>query len=85
MTLPNERYRAVNQAREFLRDLLDRKKTPGVPSKVRQEAYWVLRHFPSEFDMERAVDGQKEIFEKEEKARLSLELKKNFYRRQKNA
>ena len=52
MTLPDERYRAVNNAREFLRSLLDPKKTPKVPKKVRKEAYWVLKHFPSEYDMQ---------------------------------
>lgn len=51
MTMPDERYRAIERAREFLRDLLDPKKTPKVPRHVRQQAYCVLKHFPGEFDM----------------------------------
>jgi hypothetical protein len=51
MTLPNERYRAINQAREFLRKLIDPSKTKRVPRVIREEAYWVLRHFPGEHDL----------------------------------
>lgn len=51
MTIPIERSRAIRQTREFLRALLDPKRTPRVPSKIRQEAYWCLRHFPSDLDI----------------------------------
>ena len=51
MTLPDERYRAIKYAREFLRELLDPKKTPKVPTSIRRQAYSVLRHFPTEHDM----------------------------------
>jgi hypothetical protein len=51
MTLPDERYRSIGKAREFLRSLLDPKLTPKVPKKVRKEAYWVLRHFPADYDV----------------------------------
>jgi hypothetical protein len=51
MTLPDERFRSIRHAREFLRNLLDPTKTPRVPKAVRKEAYWVLRHFPGECDM----------------------------------
>lgn len=50
MTLPDERYRAIKAAREFLRDLLDPSKTKRVPKAVRQRAYAVLKHFPGEYD-----------------------------------
>lgn len=63
MTLPDERYRAVRYARQFLRDLLDPKKTPKVPRSVRERAHRVLRHFPGEFDMERAAEKSPNIFE----------------------
>jgi hypothetical protein len=52
MTLPAERARSLNTVREFLRDLLDPKKTPKVPSIIRQQAYWCLRHYPAEYDIE---------------------------------
>lgn len=54
MTLPHERYRSVNQTREFLYELLDPKKTPRVPKAIRQQARHCLRHYPGAYDMERA-------------------------------
>lgn len=52
MTLPDERARAVDWAREFLRDLLNPKATPKVPRAIRQRAASTLKHFPSPLDME---------------------------------
>jgi hypothetical protein len=60
--MPDERFRAVRYAREFLYDLLDPKKTPKVPKEIRQRALRVLRHYPMESDMERAADGDLDIF-----------------------
>lgn len=65
MTMPDERYRAIKYAREFLRSLLDPKKTPRIPKSVRKEAGRVLRHFPGEFDMERIAEKAPEIIEKD--------------------
>ncbi len=62
MTLPRERTNAVHNAREFLRNLLDPKKTPKVPRSVRKQAYWVLKHFPSDMDMDYAADGAPSVF-----------------------
>lgn len=50
MTLPDERYRALIYSREFMRDLLDPKKTPGVPKLVRQRAYRCLKHYPNKWE-----------------------------------
>lgn len=55
MTLPDERYRSVIYARDFLRDLLDPKETPKVPRAIRERAYRCLRHFPSEYELERVA------------------------------
>lgn len=66
MTLPNERYRSIIQARDFLRDLLDPKKTPRVPKEIRRQAYWALRHYPSEFEMERIAKQANDLLEYEE-------------------
>ncbi len=52
MTLPDERYRAIVKARDFLRDLMDPKKTPRIPKAIRHRAYWCLRHFPCELHLE---------------------------------
>ena len=64
MTLPDERYRAVRYAREFLRDLLDPKKTPKVPRAVRLRAHRTLKHFPGEYDMELVSEVTHTIFKK---------------------
>lgn len=52
MTLPNERFNAVRNAREFLYDLLDPKKTPRVPKSVRTRARNCLKHYPWDIDIE---------------------------------
>jgi len=64
MTLPDERYRSVLWAERFLRELAtDRKKYPRIPKPVRQEAYSILRHFPSTWDMDRASNGAPDVFQ----------------------
>lgn len=65
MTLPNERYRAVEAAREFLRSLLDPKKTPRISKELRRKAYYVLKHFPANYEMDSVADQMPEIFKKE--------------------
>lgn len=55
MTLPDERYRSVRWAREFLYELMDPKKTPGVPKALRGQAQAILRHYPSDWDMQAAA------------------------------
>lgn len=62
MTLPDERYRAVLQTRQFLIDLMDRKKYPRIPRIVRAEAYRMLRHYPSDWDMQRAASAVPNVF-----------------------
>lgn len=64
MTLPDERYRAVMWAERFLKDLAHNTKDyPRVPKKVRGEAYSILRHFPSQWDMDRASNGAPDVFQ----------------------
>jgi len=64
MTLPDERYRAVMWASRFLQDIAhDTKKYPRIPKTVRREAYSILRHFPSSWDMQRASNGAPEVFQ----------------------
>ena len=63
MTLPDERYRAVLWAERFLREVAtDTKKYPRVPKSVRREALSILRHFPSQWDMDCAAADSPRIF-----------------------
>jgi hypothetical protein len=57
MTLPRERFRAIAKTRVFLAALRDPKRVPGIPSEVRHEAGRLLRHFPTDFDLQEAVQG----------------------------
>lgn len=63
MTLPDERSRAIRWARELLRDLLDRSKTPGVPKEIRERAYSALRHYPADYHVNYAADGAPDHFD----------------------
>ena len=65
MTLPDERYRAVVQTRRFLLDLCNREHTPRVPKIVRDTARSMLRHYPSDWDMQRAAEGAPEVFQEQ--------------------
>lgn len=63
MTLPDERYRAVLAADQFLQDLMDSRKTPRVPRAIRERARSVLRHYPGTFDMQRVAAARPDIFQ----------------------
>jgi hypothetical protein len=60
MTLPDERYRSVVQTQRFLLRLLT---TPRVPRAVKDEARACLRHYPSDWDMNRAANAAPEVFQ----------------------
>ena len=64
MTLPDERYRAVKWAEGFLKRLaggdID---IPRVPKAVRDEARSILRHYPTDYDMNRAAEAAPEVFQ----------------------
>jgi hypothetical protein len=64
MTIPLERTNAVVYTEQFLLDLIDPKKTPGLPRSIRDQARRLLRHYPSKFDMDTIADredGKKEV------------------------
>jgi len=65
MTLPDERYRAIRQTRQFLQDLQDRTIYPRVPRAVRAEAYHLLRHYPTEYDLERLAEKAPNVVTRE--------------------
>jgi hypothetical protein len=62
MTLPDERYRAVVQTRRFLLDLCNSDHTPRVPKLVRETARSMLRHYPTEYDMQRTARMAPDVF-----------------------
>ena len=60
MTLPYERTRSVNNAREFLVRLTSPYVDGGfkrIPTAVRQAALRLLRHYPSAVDLRYAADS----------------------------
>jgi hypothetical protein len=63
MTLPNERYNAIFRTEQFLKDLCDPKRTPRVPRDIRIQASRLLRHYPSQWDMDRAAHSCPQVFE----------------------
>ena len=56
MTLPDERYRAVQAARQLLEEIArDQTRWPRVSRELRLAAAAVLRHYPTELDMQVAA------------------------------
>ena len=54
MTLPDERYRAIQYARKLLEDIgYYPERTPRVPKIIREHARSALRHYPSDWDLDR--------------------------------
>jgi hypothetical protein len=64
MTLPDERYRAVKYAQDFLSRLAGGQYA-RVPKAVRDEARSILRHYPSNWDMDRAAATSPEVFQQQ--------------------
>lgn len=62
MTLPDERYRAVMWANKFLSSIVNTRS--GLSKEMKDEARSILRHFPSEYDMDRASIGSPEVFQR---------------------
>ena len=60
MTMNYERRNAVNRTRELLIDLLDR--GYHISDDLWEEVRACLKHYPSEYDLERAAEQAPEIF-----------------------
>lgn len=65
MTLPDERYRAVMQAKQLLTDLAYPELTPRMTKRLRQRARDILRHYPMEFELQMAAEAAPAVFRKE--------------------
>lgn len=63
MTLPDERYRAVERTRRLLLNLINPAHTPRVPKLIREEASYCLRHFPTTYDMMAAERAAPDLFQ----------------------
>jgi hypothetical protein len=79
MTLPDERYRAVVQTQKFLLEILS---TPRVPKAIKDRARSMLRHYPSEWDMQMAARGAPDHFQ--EKMEPVTRLFKQYEESKKN-
>jgi hypothetical protein len=64
MTTAEDRYRAIKQSRKMLEELCDPGKTPRVPSIVRDRARSILRHYPSDFDLDNIAENSPDLLEK---------------------
>jgi hypothetical protein len=62
MTLPDERYRAVQYTEQFLQRLAGGEYL-RVPKAVRDEARSLLRHYPSQYDMKKTTQTSPDIFQ----------------------
>lgn len=79
MTLPNERTRAVINTHAFLVRLISPYNKDGIkkiPKAVRQEALWLLRHYPLPFDLYAAAKGAPDVFDAETVLRYDEEKEK---------
>jgi len=56
MTMPDERYRAMVEGMKLIRDLTLSSVTPRVSREVRDRARWVLRHYPSAYEMRKIAN-----------------------------
>jgi len=80
MTLPDERYRAVVQTEKFLKEILA---TPRVPKKIKDDARWCLRHYPSEWDMKRAAEQSPHVFQEKMEPLYRMVLKYDIEKKEK--
>ena len=64
MTLPDERYRAVKYAQDFLSRLAGGQYA-RVPKAVRDEARSILRHYPNAWDMQRTAEAAPDVFQQQ--------------------
>ena len=54
--LPEEEYHSLKQTYAFLCDLIDPKKYPQIPKRIRTNASYCLKHFPRQKDWNKIYD-----------------------------
>lgn len=62
--MPDERYRAIKHGKKLLEELCDPGRTPRVPSMVRDRARGVLRHYPSDWDIDTMAEKCPDMLDK---------------------
>jgi len=62
MTLPDERFRATSRTRDFLLELCTPSATPRVPSHIRDRARVLLKHFPTDLDLDSVAKDCPDVF-----------------------
>lgn len=65
MTLPDERYRSIQQARRLLEELCSPSLTPRIAVGIRDRARGCLRHFPSDWDLRAASELAPHVFQEQ--------------------
>jgi hypothetical protein len=78
MTLPDERYRSVLQAKRLLEELCNPQLTPRVAAGIRDRARGALRHFPSEYDLDRCAARSPDVFAREMEPLYKMILSKKL-------
>ena len=63
MTLPDERYRSIKHCAEFMQQLASGEITDV--KKIREDARWVLRHFPTVWDLDRMAERAPDLLARE--------------------
>lgn len=61
MTLPDERYRAIQHTADFLLSLTDPQSTPRIPKIIRQRARSLLKHYPTSWDLDRLSEKAPDV------------------------
>ncbi len=74
MTTAEDRYRAIKQSRKMLEELCDPGKTPRVPSMVRDRARSILKHFPTDYDLDRLSENSPDLLEKKSNTDMFLKI-----------
>ena len=54
--LPEEEYHSLKQTYAFLCDLIDPKKYPNIPKRIRTNASYCLKHYPRRDDWNKIYD-----------------------------
>ena len=63
VTLPYERSRAVKNTRQFLLDIMTGKaKDFRNFTELKRRVRWLLRHYPNDFELDRAAEHAPNIF-----------------------
>ena len=64
MTLPDERYRAARWAESFLQRLAGGE-YPRTPKAVRDEARSILRHYPTQWDLQQLEQAAPHVIQRQ--------------------